>query len=57
MIVRFLKIMAMFLVILLISSIDFIADVVFKNNDWLFCLIAVLLLIVELLYFRWKDNR
>ena len=47
----------MFLVILLISSIDFIADVVFKNNDWLFCLIAVLLLIVELLYFRWKDNR
>lgn len=57
MIANFLKIMAMFLIALLISSIDFIADVVFKGSDWLFCLIAVLLLVIELLYFRWKDNR
>ena len=55
--ITILKTIAMFLAILLISSIDFIADVVFKGSDWLFCLIAIVLLIIELLYFRWKDNR
>lgn len=52
-----LKFFVLLIIVAVICSIDVIEYVFFKDNDWLFCLIVIFLLIMELLYFRWKDNR
>lgn len=57
MIKNILKFLGMFIVVAVICSIDVIEAVVFGGNDFLFLIVVVALGAIELLYFRWKDNR
>lgn len=57
MIKNILKFLILFVIVAVICSIDVIEAVVFDGNDFLFLLVVVALGAVELLYFRWKDNR
>lgn len=57
MIKNILKFLILFIIVAVICSIDVIEAVVFDGNDFLFLLVVVALGAVELLYFRWKDNR
>lgn len=57
MIKNILKFLGIFIVVAVICSIDVIEAVVFSGNDFLFLIVVVALGAIELLYFRWKDNR